>query len=227
MPKPSELAIIFDLDGTLIDSSGGILSSLAHAFAANGVTPLSVLGQSVIGPALPDMIRSVTHLRDVNSINCVIDSFVAHYDNDGLCSARPYPGIEAMLKQLASAGFELYVATNKRCKPTQRIVHMLRWSHFFSGVYSLDSVASSFGGKADLINYVTKTHGLSNPIYVGDRDEDTVAAMQASVAFAGVGWGYGAQQLRPPHKEPTQAKTLVTQWFQTPKALGTWLGQLA
>jgi len=72
-------AVIFDLDGTLVDSSVGILHSLAHAFHSHGITPLVPLEPSLIGPPLRETITALSADIDIAKSDAIIESFKSHF----------------------------------------------------------------------------------------------------------------------------------------------------
>lgn len=118
---------------------------------------------------------------------------MAHYDSIGVLQTEAFPGVNALLMSLANHGCTMYVATNKRKIPADRIVRQLGWEHFFKIVYSLDSLGSTSATKTDLIRHVVCTHKLrrASTVYVGDREEDGIAARSARVPFILAAWGYG------------------------------------
>ena len=72
--------ILFDLDGTLIDSSPGILASFARVLEANGLAPAVPLEASLIGPPLAVTLRQVSGVRDEALLARLVDAFKADYD---------------------------------------------------------------------------------------------------------------------------------------------------
>lgn len=191
--------VVFDLDGTLVDSAPGILAALRDALHVNGVTALVPLDVSLIGPPLPALITEVAGPLDAATLSCISAAFKNAYDNSGYLQTRVYPGIEALLAGLREHDKRIFIATNKRRVPTQRIIHHLGWAGWFEGVHSLDDLAMQGATKADLIRHILKTHNLrrNRTVYVGDREEDAQAAHDARLAFMHAAWGY-APSMEPP-----------------------------
>jgi len=188
--------VIFDLDGTLVDSAPGILHSLHAACFEVGVPTIVPLDAQLIGPPLQQVLRTVVGEQPKKVIDQLTCAFKKHYDNTGFLKTEAFPNVEAMLMSLAVHGCTMYVATNKRQIPTTRIVRKLAWEHFFKHVYSLDSLASNIATKADLISHVVCTHKLRrrSTVYVGDRDDDGIAARTARIPFILAAWGYGCNR---------------------------------
>lgn len=193
-PRPAMcLHLIFDLDGTLVDSAPGILASLTHAFAATGLCPRLPLGTEVIGPPLRETIAHLSDSTDPATIAACVDHFKAHYDDTGVLATRPYAGIPELLAQLAGSGTRLHVATNKRIGPTRKILGQLGWDTLFSSVYGIDT-PPGFDAKARLLKALLEREGCAarHSLYIGDKRADYNAAAQHGLDFVGVRWGYAS-----------------------------------
>lgn len=187
-------AIIFDLDGTLVDSAPGILSAFARAFSTCGLEPVVPLVPGVIGPPLRDTLRVLAGVADPHVLDRLTAAFKAHYDSTGYLETQPFPGVETMLATLANAGLDLHVATNKRAFPTRRILAHLGWTTLFGRVYALDTFNPPLPGKAALLARLLADAGLDvdRCAYVGDRQEDGLAARANHLKFYLAAWGFGA-----------------------------------
>jgi phosphoglycolate phosphatase len=192
MPKKIK-NIIFDLDGTLIDSAPSILSGFKHVLEINGFEPSIPLTSSLIGPPLIATLRIVSGVNDEKKLQQMADQFKSFYDIQGCLISQPYAAVDDGLKNLVDNGFELHIATNKRFIPTKNILNHLGWDVLFYSVYTLDKVGISFPSKSDMIAKQLKDLVLSKDqaIYVGDRIEDMEAALNNQLNFIGVSWGYG------------------------------------
>jgi len=185
--------LIFDLDGTLVDSSEGILGSFAGAFARCGSTPVRPLTAELIGPPLMETLAQLAGSDDSAVLRPLAESFKAHYDTEGYKLTRVFPEVPGMLCKLA-ASYSLYIATNKRLLPTQRILEFLNWTGHFRGIYALDYFDPPLLRKSDLISRILSVHRLDkrHTVYVGDRDEDRLAADANQLLFGLAAWGYGS-----------------------------------
>lgn len=183
--------VIFDLDGTLVDSAPGILCSLTAAFETLGMLPTTPISAMVIGPPLKDMLRSVSGRSDDKTIDAVAAAFVGHYDMDGYRNTRAFQGVEAMLRELKVAGLRLHIATNKRLRPTQLILAHLGWSNLFDAIYATDLCDPPFPNKSEMLRILLRTEGIdrSHAIYIGDRFDDLIAAKANVLPFIAAIWG--------------------------------------
>jgi phosphoglycolate phosphatase len=186
-------SIIFDLDGTLIDSAPSILSSLQAALGAAAICPNRPLDQNLIGPPLAQIMAEVLGDEHQERIPEIIELFKVHYDTTGYLNTIFYPGIPEMLAQLQKKNIDLYIATNKRITPTLKILNHLGWSGFFKEVYSLDYFKPAVADKATMLARVVSdlNYCVNDLVYVGDRSEDAEAAQKNSIPFLFASWGYG------------------------------------
>ena len=185
--------LIFDLDGTLIDSAPSILSSLVMVLNEAGVAARVPFSSSLIGPPLQETLSTLTGVEDPHVIRTYVESFKRFYDGDGYKQTLIYPGIAEMLTELRSSGFALHLATNKRHAPTRLILDHFGWSSLFQSVYALDMYDPRLPDKGALLKCLLEERGLSpvGALYIGDKTEDGLAAEQNDLEFIGVKWGYG------------------------------------
>ena len=118
-------AVLFDLDGTLIDSSPSILSCFGRVLDEAGLQPLVPLSNSLIGPPLRQTLINLTGLTDNGQLNQLIERFKVYYDSEGYKASKVYDGIETILDHLVQSGISLAIATNKRRVPTLKIIEYL------------------------------------------------------------------------------------------------------
>ena len=177
--------IIFDLDGTLIDSASSILGSLEYAFSQSSISLEHSLSELIIGPPLDQIILSLAPKITKTERETVKKYFKAHYDSVGYREAFPFEGVNDLLLELQSQGKLLHIVTNKRSLPTSLILERLCWSEVFRCVYSIDSFQNRKYTKNQLIAKLLLTYNVSSTdaCYVGDRIEDAQAASENSLLF--------------------------------------------
>lgn len=201
MPRYSH--ILFDLDGTLIDSAPAILASFRDAFARAGVTPVIPIDDSIIGPPLTETLQLLAGSTDAALIDRLADGFKASYDTEGYKATAPYAGVGEMLAGLKAAGLRLAIATNKRIHPTRLILEHLGWRAHFEHIYALDLFSPRLPHKAAMIGRLLADHEIpvAGSIYIGDRSEDGESADANQLPFLAATWGYGSitPEEMPPH----------------------------
>ena len=205
--------ILFDLDGTLIDSAPAILASFREAFASTGVTAVRSIDESVIGPPLTETLQLLSGSDDLALIGRLAESFKASYDSEGYKATAAYAGVGELLAQLAAAGRQLSIATNKRIHPTRLILAHLGWLDYFSHVYALDLFTPRLPDKAAMIARLLADQNIprDQAIYIGDRSEDGESADANNLPFIAVTWGYGsltASEMRPGWRAAAQPTVL-------------------
>lgn len=184
--------LIFDLDGTLIDSAPSILHCFGLAFSSTGIPLKAALNNDVIGPPLMQTLKQLSGSTDQAMLDTLAAAFKQHYDSTGILQSVVFDGVEAMLTQLQAAGHTLYIATNKRFYPTQKIIAHLGWQSLFAGVYALDYFQPALQCKADMVGRMVSELKLplADCLYIGDRLEDGLAADANQMDFVLVSWGY-------------------------------------
>ena len=187
--------LLFDLDGTLVDSREGILSSLKLAFASlDRETPSDSQLEGVIGPPIHQSISHLLNTRDEKLIWQAVRAYRQHYAEVGINGHAVYDGLANTLEYLKTAGARMFVATSKPVTFAAQIIQQHGLSDFFKTVYGseLDGTRSD---KGELIAYVLASEGLSPDtcLMIGDRKHDIIGAVKNSVDSAGVLWGYGSR----------------------------------
>jgi len=206
--------VVFDLDGTLIDSAEAILASYRAAFAACGLVPVRGIVADIVGPTLGETLRLLAGSEDPVLIARLANAFKQSYDSEGLLETLPYPGISDMLRALHTAGMKLSIATNKRIHPTRSIIEHIGWGGIFDPVYALDVFTPPLPDKAAMLGrlLVDQRIDADRAVYVGDRIEDFDAAKANNLSFIAATWGYGI---------PLAGKGMAARWREaaTPSGL--------
>lgn len=186
--------LIFDLDGTLIDSAPSILACMEKVIVDAGYTPVLPLQVGLIGPPLMSTLATITGSSDSKLLQTLAAAFKDRYDSEGLRSTTPYPGIPDTLRQLHARGMKLHLATNKRSRPTLAILAMLGWHELFLSVTCQDSVTPGYAHKTLMLEHQLAEQGIdpSGAVYIGDTREDGSAAAANGLHFIAVDWGYGS-----------------------------------
>lgn len=208
--------IVFDLDGTLIDSQPGIYLSLKHSLAACGLSNDFSPSQVPIGPPLTELVQLLADTKERSVIDSVIAKFKSHYDSCGFRSSHLFSGVYPFLESLYDDNFNLFIATNKRLAPTLKILNYFSIIRFFKAVYAVDS-HETFDSKSSMLKSLITSYSInSNSIYIGDRLDDFIAAFENSISFRYPSWGYSYDHdLFPRHVKgldlcsPDQIKSLL------------------
>lgn len=185
--------ILFDLDGTLIDSLPGIEYSTRAAIAA--VIPQRELPdlRRLIGPPVREVLRRAAGEAGPDALDDLERQFRISYDTQGWRKSVAYDGVAEVLSGLSQAQLKCFVVTNKPALPTKKILDELGLLKYFKEVVSLDSRTPPFISKAEATEYLINRHGLRVPatLFVGDSIDDACAAESCGLRFAAATYGYG------------------------------------
>ena len=187
---------LFDLDGTLIDSAPGIEASfyIAYLNVYNTACPKNIT--TFIGPSIDQVLKAVNGETNLETINHFVDAFKQHYDTEGYKKSKLYEDVELVLEVLLKNKLNVFIATNKRVKPTKLILEYLSIGKYFNEIYCPDMEEFKFKNKTDLIAHILKTNSLlfNETIMIGDTIHDGLAADENKLDFAFVEYGYGEYQ---------------------------------
>jgi len=212
------LTILFDLDGTVVDSQPGILASCRAALRALGHEPGDLDVGALIGPPLEEVLAKVLGRFGDDRVDEAVAAYRRHYGTTGLKETTVYPGLGEALDQLLALEARLFIATSKRTVFAETILAGLGLIDRFAGVHGSEP-GGALDRKADLIGALMRRHDLSarRCLMVGDRRQDVEGARANGVPTVGVLWGYGdraelesagaAHLVARPHELVAYAKT--------------------
>jgi len=190
--------LIFDLDGTLIDSREDIALSVNLTLRDLGLPTLPVETiYGYVGNGVTRLIHDAVNSQDPALLKEADQIFERHYLAHLTDQTSLYPGIEAVLKHYRDK--KKIVVTNKRAKFTRRIIENLGVSNQFELLISPDEAGYRLKPDPDMIlNALTRLEqSAQETVLIGDMENDILAARAAGVHVCAVGYGFGdAHRLR-------------------------------
>lgn len=181
--------VIWDVDGTLLDTSIGLLESTVYIIEKEGLPTISeeVL-KSFAGPRIQDSLSRVYGLEG-EELKRISDEYIEHYKANGLFEAEVYPGIREALDSFSGKALKQSVVTNKRQDLAEAILDKFDLLKYMSGVFGTDSAGKYT--KTDLLKQCVEKSGISpeEAVLIGDSRYDAIAASEVGVAFIGVTYG--------------------------------------
>ena len=184
--------LIFDLDGTLVDSAESIRGALIESCKINNIEPIIPISEIKIGPPLNKILRSILPHEESSLYHFLRDTFIEVYDRKFCTECTLYPGAIDALSQ-AAKNADLFLLTNKRISPTMNILRHHKILPTFQAIIGSDSVSNNGLSKSMSISYLIHEYGLDRLecTYFGDTEGDAIACQEAGIDFVHVSWGYG------------------------------------
>ena len=187
----SHTVLLFDLDGTLIDSGDDLAASLNHTLGQDGFPGLSraqVL--EILGDGAPVMVKRAYRLQGSQMPEDALSRYRAHYRQHCLDATRPYSGILEMLERLMP-DWMIAVATNKPTAFAEQVVEGLGLARFVQAVVGPER-AGCRKPEATFVEETLRLLGRSakDAVMLGDSPTDIEAGRRAGTATIAVLWGY-------------------------------------
>lgn len=181
--------LIFDLDGTLIDSAPDLHAAANKMLATYKLPPLPLETIiSFIGNGVPKLVERCMAANDKFSSAQAVAAFQKFYGADPFTLTRPYSGVVDCLKALKSADAKIAVCTNKPEAPARVILDGLGLTQYFDVIVGGDTYPTMKPDPAPLHGCAEQLGG--SVIYVGDSETDALAASNAGMTFALFSGGY-------------------------------------
>jgi phosphoglycolate phosphatase len=177
--------ILFDLDGTLIDSAPDIQAAANRMLAGEGLAPLDLPTITLfIGNGLPKLVERVMQARGLDGARHKVLTQVVldHYNAGASTLTRVYPGVVQALRALADAGHRMAVCTNKPEAPARAVLADLGLAGFFPVVVGGDTLSVNKPDPAPALACVQALGGGA-AVYVGDSEVDAATAQAAGLPF--------------------------------------------
>lgn len=192
-------AIGFDLDGTLLDTQRDLAAAVNHALELGGFpTVPDDEAEDAIGGGAKLMLKKILDRHGVSEeeFRPLYKALLAYYAENNAVHTRPYPGVEATLKELAAQGVTMAVVTNKFESFARQILTTLGLADHFVAIIGGDSMGKGPDGR-----YLSKPHPdpvieakklckADRFVFIGDSTYDVAAARGADVSMVIAGYGY-------------------------------------
>jgi len=190
------LTVVFDLDGTLVDTAPDLIGALNFVLDREGLPPVPLeSARTMIGAGARALLERGLEVdgrhAGVDDINRLTDDFIEYYAAHIADASRPFDGLESALDNLAAKGYRFAVCTNKLEWLSKRLLDRLGLSGRFAAICGADTFGISKPDPAILRQTVARAGGqLSGAIMVGDAGPDIGVARRAGIPVIGVEFGY-------------------------------------
>ena len=188
--------VVFDLDGTLVDTAPDLIAALNYVLDREGMPPLPFeSARNMIGAGARKLIERGLEVDGrvvtVDDLNRLTKDFIDYYADHIAEASRPFEGLEAALDELAAQGCRFAVCTNKLEWLSKLLLDQLGLSGRFSAICGADTFGVSKPDPIILQQTVARAGGsLAATIMVGDAGPDVGVARRAGVPVIGVEFGY-------------------------------------
>ncbi len=188
--------VIFDLDGTLVDSAPDLMASLNHVLVMEGIAPVDYADiNTLVGQGARSMIERAYHLREVSldqeRLPTLLDTLVSHYVAEMPGETRPFPGVIEALERLKKADFRLAVCTNKLEALAIPLLEKLNLSPWFDATTGGDTFSVKKPDAGHILGTIELAGGtFPKAVMIGDSVNDIKAAANAGIPSIGVPFGY-------------------------------------
>jgi|307.fasta_scaffold19551_2 phosphoglycolate phosphatase len=216
--------IVFDLDGTLVDTAPDLISTLNLVFADEGLPPVAHDdARRMIGGGARHMIERALIAIGRNVPSAELDRmfriFIDHYSAHIADRSRPFPHLESVLQQLAGEGCRLAVCTNKLEWLSRRLLDALNLSRYFAAIGGRDTFGMQKPDPQILRLTIRRAGGeVQRAIMIGDSMTDVRTARAANVPVVAVDFGYS--EVAP---EALNADRLISSFTELPNAIAAVL----
>ncbi|HWZ07369.1 MAG TPA: phosphoglycolate phosphatase [Bradyrhizobium sp.] len=188
--------VVFDLDGTLVDTAPDLISALNYILDREGMPPVPLhSARNMIGAGVRKLIERGLELEGrearPSDITRLTDDFVAYYAEHIADGSRPFEGLETALDDLLARGYRFAVCTNKLEWLSKLLLDRLGLSARFAAICGADTFGVSKPDPAILRQTVARAGGdIASAIMVGDAGTDIGVARRAAIPVIGVSFGY-------------------------------------
>jgi phosphoglycolate phosphatase len=188
--------IVFDLDGTLVDTAPDLINALNFVLEREGMPPVPLhAARTMIGAGARKLIERGLELdgrvTSVEDISRLTNDFIDYYADHIADASRPFEGLESALDDLSGRGYRFAVCTNKLEWLSKLLLDQLGLSARFAAICGADTFGVSKPDPAILRQTIALAGGqLSSAVMVGDAGPDIGVARRAGIPVIGVEFGY-------------------------------------
>jgi phosphoglycolate phosphatase len=192
----SSRIVVFDLDGTLVDTAPDLINALNFILAREGLPPVPLhVARNMIGAGARKLLERGLELEgrhvSLAELDRLTGDFISHYAEHIADASRPFDGLEAALDDLDNAGYRFAVCTNKLEWLSKRLLDRLNLSPRFAAICGADTFGVSKPDPAIFRQTVARAGGeLKSAVMVGDAGPDVGVARRAGVPVICVSFGY-------------------------------------
>jgi phosphoglycolate phosphatase len=193
--------LVFDLDGTLIDTAPDLVAATNHVMSRLGLSPVSEKSiRGFVGHGALAMVKEAAaaqgRVLDQQELYDLFEVFIVHYTANIANHSKPYDGVLAALKSCKESGAVLAVCTNKIEAHARAVLDALSMSHYFAAVTGRDTLHVFKPDPGHLTGTIALAGGhAARAIMIGDSETDVRTAQAARIPVVAVDFGYSIEPI--------------------------------
>ena len=184
-------AIIFDFDGTLVDSQSLIYECFEEITRIIAPSRIETAKNIIIGPQLRESVKVILGDKLLEKVDIFIEKFIDLHDKNVVKKCYPFPMANEVLDVLFQKKISMAIATNKRTFPTISLIEHFGWSKYFTFIECSDSKEKN-RNKIAMINEIVQEPSFKYSYYIGDTLADGLSAQANNLPFIRANYGYGS-----------------------------------
>ena len=194
MGKSLSKAIIFDFDGTLVDSEKAIYHCFQSITKYLAPERIAYAKNILIGPPLRDTASEILGQNHQEKLDEFVKLFIEMHDEHAIMNTRPYPDVIETIEKLNSKKVFMAIATNKRHAPTIKLINHYNWQDYFITIECSDDRSFIRNNDELIQDIMNKDKNFYKAFFIGDTVNDGLSANLSDLSFIKADYGYGRDQ---------------------------------
>ncbi|MDA7842747.1 HAD family hydrolase [Methylophilaceae bacterium] len=187
-------AIIFDFDGTLVDSEKAIYECFQSITKLIAPERRNFAKNILIGPPLRDTASEILGPKNQDQLNKFINLFIEMHDEKAIKHTKPYPDVVNVLHALNKNNVLMAIATNKRQIPSIKLIDYFGWEDYFKFIECSDSQKQIRNKDQMIQDIINQDNSFCEAYFIGDTVNDGLSANLSQLPFIKACYGYGGNQ---------------------------------
>jgi phosphoglycolate phosphatase len=188
-------AVVFDLDGTLVDTAPDLAAATNHVLARHGRRPVSLDEvRAMVGRGARKLIErgfaATGEPVDMARMDDLYGLFIDHYRENIVACSRPFPGTVEVLERCRDAGFAVGICTNKIESLSVLLIERLGLTRHFGAIVGADTIGVAKPDPAPYRETLKRLGAEGASVMIGDSETDILTARAAGVPVIAVTFGY-------------------------------------
>ena len=187
-------SIIFDFDGTLVDSEKAIYECFQNITRCLAPERIKYAKNILIGPPLRNTASEILGPENQSQLEKFVELFIEMHDKEVIQHTKPYPKVIEVLKTLYAKHIPMALATNKRLVPTKKLIDHFGWEEYFHFIECSDSQPQIRNKDAMIQDIIDQNEVFYGSYFFGDTVNDGLSANLNQLPFVKASYGYGQDQ---------------------------------